>query len=95
MKLLGDAKFKRLTGITSQVLPDGYVVLLSEATGWAHTLTPAAGMVWEFCDGTSTTDGIRDSLVNLGLKDLGSAEVSEAIHEFLDLGLVSEISAGC
>ena len=86
-------KPKRDPDIQTNILPDGHVCLVSEKTEWAHTLTPLAALVWEFCDGTNTIDGIIDELKSIPevtirpeLKD----EVTALLEELSDGGFLLE-----
>jgi len=84
-------KFKRDPGLLTQLLPDGHLVLTSESTSWAFTLTPVGAIVWEFCDGTNTVDSIVEQIVNLNaLSDLADlrTNVTELLTELDEIGLL-------
>jgi hypothetical protein len=69
--------------VKAKLLPDGHVVLFSEKTDWAHTLTPLAGIAWEFCDGGHDIDEITSRVAQTaGIEAAGS--VRDQINEFLD-----------
>jgi len=51
-------KCKRHPEVESKLLPDGHIVLFTQKTNWAHTLTPMGALVWEFCDGKNSLDDI-------------------------------------
>lgn len=48
----------RNPSVQTKLLPDGHVVLFSQENDWAHTLTPLAGIAWEYCDGELSEDEI-------------------------------------
>lgn len=57
-----NSKPKRDPIIDTTALEDGHVVLVSQKTEWANTLSPLAALVWEFCDGTNTVDDIVSNI---------------------------------
>lgn len=49
---------KRHPDMAARLLPDGYVLLHSHRDNRVYTLTPLAGLIWEYCDGRNTIDDI-------------------------------------
>ncbi|HEY9772471.1 MAG TPA: PqqD family protein [Planktothrix sp.] len=77
--------------LTIRLLPDGHVVLHSKRTNRAYTLTPLAGLVWEFCDGTNNLDDILQRLKNVDQVAEGSnlkSEVETLLADFDESGLI-------
>lgn len=56
---------ERSPKVKTTILPDGYVVLHSLDTDWAHTLTPQAALIWELCDGDHEIDEIAQEISQL------------------------------
>ena len=86
-------KPKRDPDIQTNILPDGHVCLVSEKTEWAHTLTPLAALVWEFCDGTNTVDEIINQLKSVPELTISAKfkdEVAELLEELNDGGFLLE-----
>jgi hypothetical protein len=74
------------------MLPDGHVVLMSEQTQWAHTLSPLAGIAWEFCDGELNVDEIVKRVCDIaGITSVESIkpELTKLFSELAESGLVS------
>lgn len=87
-------KPRRDPGLKVTVLPDGHVAVYSPSTNCACTLTPIAALVWEFCDGNNTADGIVEQITAIdGVPDSGSlkAEVEKLLKEFSDSGLLLDV----
>ena len=85
------SKPNRQPGIQTRSLIDGYVVVFSETTNQASTLTPLAGIVWEFCDGSNSVDDIVQELQSI--KEISAevdlkTQVQELVNEFIKTGLV-------
>ncbi len=84
---------KRNPDVESKLLPDGHVVIFSNSSEWAHTVTPLAAIAWEFCDGEHSVDEIVKCVIeysNLGGSDLQiQPAISELLDEFAQSGLVS------
>ncbi len=53
-----DKRLIRRQDVHAKILPDGYVLLQDKETNWVYTLTPLAGMVWEFCDGNNLLEDV-------------------------------------
>jgi len=51
-------QLKRHPDVNAKILPDGYVLLHVKYINWVYTLTPLAGLVWEFCDGLNTVEEV-------------------------------------
>ncbi len=84
-------KPRRNPDVKSTLLPDGYVVLVSSQTDWAHTLTPAGALVWELCDGRHSTDEIAGEIAGMlpaPVRAPDKAEIDTLVSELLDLGLL-------
>jgi hypothetical protein len=88
-----NAKPKRDPDIQTSVLPDGHACLVSEKTEWAHTLTPLAALVWEFCDGNNSVDEIISELKAIPEVTIGpdfKQEVEALLEELSDGGFLLE-----
>jgi len=84
-------KIQRNPDIETKILPDGHVVLFSAKNDWAQTVTPLAGIAWEFCDGSKSAEEIAQDVLattnlesNIELK----GQLISIIKEFEDNGLV-------
>jgi hypothetical protein len=81
---------QRRPDVSSNLLPDGHVVIFCVKTEWAQTLNPTAAIVWEFCDGEHTVADIAQELATL----LGSEgtelgdDVSKLVAELGEAGLL-------
>jgi hypothetical protein len=87
-------KFKRHPNIIARVLPDGYVLLEILGTDSVHTLTPLAGMVWEFCDGENTLDEVIAQINQIEQVQAAPnlrEQVAELLGEFQKSQLVSVV----
>lgn len=77
--------------VKTTLLPDGYVVLFSTKTEWAHTLSPVGALVWEFCDGEHAVEEITSELSGLISdveKEVLSDQVQSFVNELLKSGLL-------
>lgn len=79
---------RRNPEVKTTLLPDGYVVLFSTKTDWAHTLNPLGALVWEFCDGEHSVADIITELKEL-VCDLPEDGLSDQVNTF-----VTELLAG-
>jgi len=80
-------KYARASHITSTILSDGYCVLASKSEDRGGiTLTPAAAIVWEYCDGQHTVGQIIDMLKELSASADSSleAETCSLIQELVE-----------
>jgi hypothetical protein len=66
------------------LLPDGSVAVRSQTNNRVHTLSPLAGLIWEFCDG-------KQSLAQI--VDKASAESGIAISLDQAEGLLNQLVA--
>lgn len=85
--------YHRNRAIVTTPLPDGYVVLHSTDTDWAQTLTPIAGIVWEFCDGKHDLNQIVDevsSLITERTRAELHVEIKSLLNDFTKFDLVQE-----
>ena len=87
---------KRNPDVQTKMLPDGHVVIFSQQSDWAHTITPLAAIAWEYCDGEHSVDEIiKQVLTYTEAPDV--AEIQPAICALLDDfaqgGLVSDTNA--
>lgn len=74
---------RRNPDVKSTLLPDGYLVVSSCKTDWAHTLNPVGALVWEFCDGEHDVDQIIAEVS--GLLPAGQPEnLDEQVSKFVD-----------
>src|SRR5262249_5228194 len=84
-------KPKRNPIVQTKLLPDGHIVLFAEDHDWAHTLTPLAGIAWEYCDGESTVDDIIDQVAETaGLQSSSDIkpDLSKLFEELYGSGLL-------
>ena len=84
--------------VRTKLLPDGHIVLFCEQTDWAHTLSPLAGIAWEFCDGQNTVDEIVASVAQTaGLEASTSIreELAKLLDELLESGLLRQEAPTC
>lgn len=82
---------RRNPDVKTTLLPDGYVVLFSTKTDWAHTLNPTGALVWEFCDGQHSVDELVSEVAGLlagSDRKLLRTEVELLLQELLAAGLV-------
>ncbi len=89
--------YKRNDDIKTTLMPDGHVVLFNTKTEWAQVLNPMGALVWEFCDGCTSTTAMTDEIASLlQIEDASTLQndINSLISEFLGLGLVSETTAG-
>lgn len=83
-------KPKRNDDIETRLLPDGHVVLFSKNSDWAHTITPMAAIVWEFCDGDNTPEQIAQrtrEITQSSDAELAS-QIDKLLQEFEQSGLI-------
>lgn len=76
-------KPKRHPTVRAKTLADGHVVLMSKAPDCAYTLTPIAGLVWEFCDGTNSIADIAANIRNIPEID-ASPSLEQDIQQLLE-----------
>jgi Coenzyme PQQ synthesis protein D (PqqD) len=84
-------RLTRDPALKTSVLPDGHIVVHSKKTNRAFTLTPLAGIVWEFCDGSHTVSDIVSALSNMeGLPavDNREQEIAALVNELIDSGVL-------
>lgn len=87
------SKPKRSQDMESTSLPDGYVVIINKKTNWAHTLTPLAGLVWEFCDGENSVPEIVSkiqAIPEIGVSETLQKEVVELVDQLEEEGFFDE-----
>lgn len=73
------------------VLPDGTCALFG-SEGQVVTLSPTAGLLWEFCDGAHSVEALADEIHQVYPNqpvNVISAEVEVAVADFCARGLVS------
>lgn len=87
---------KRNPDVQTKMLPDGHVVIFSQQSDWAHTITPLAAIAWEFCDGEHSIDEIVEQVLTY-TESPDVAEIQPAIcallNDFVQGGLVSDTNA--
>lgn len=87
---------KRNPDVQTKMLPDGHVVIFSQQSDWAHTITPLAAIAWEFCDGEHSIDQIVEQVLTY-TEAPNAAEIQPAItallNDFAQGGLVSDTNA--
>lgn len=73
------------------MLPDGHVVIFSNTSDWAHTVTPLAAIAWEYCDGQHSIKEIVECVKQFVNSDFDNLEatITELMQEFAQSGLVS------
>ena len=77
--------------VQSKLLPDGHVVLFADQNNWAHTITPLAGIAWEFCDGRHSLEQIVENVKEIAGLDSSNSikvEMSKLIEELYESGLL-------
>lgn len=83
---------KRNPDIETRMLPDGHVVIFSNKSDWAHTVTPLAAIAWEFCDGEHSIEDIskcvQEYANNADAESL-QGTISDLVSELAQSGLVS------
>lgn len=82
---------RRNPDVKSTLLPDGYLVVSSCKTDWAHTLNPVGALVWEFCDGSHDVSQIVAEVVDLlpsGQLENLEEQVSKFVSELTASGLL-------
>lgn len=52
---------ERNPSTTTRMLPDGHICIIKDEKV-VHSLSPLAGIIWEFCDGRNTLESIVDQL---------------------------------
>lgn len=76
------------------MLPDGHVVIFSSSSDWAHTITPLAGIAWEFCDGENSVEDIVTHVMRYSDNALHADAIGPLINallcEFEQSGLVTD-----
>ena len=87
---------KRNPDIQTKMLPDGHVVIFSQQSDWAHTITPLAAIAWEFCDGEHSVEEIAKEVLTYS-ESPDASEIQPAICALIDNfaqgGLVSDTNA--
>lgn len=79
--------------VQSKLLPDGHVVLFATDHEWAQTISPLAGIAWEFCDGCHSIDEIVEQVKTIAGLDATTSiktEMSRLLDELLESGLLIE-----
>jgi hypothetical protein len=79
---------QRNPSIKSTLLPDGYLVLFDTQTDWAHTLTPAAAMIWELSDGQHTLADMVGEIRGLVGAEKAPEEIEGLARELIASGLL-------
>lgn len=89
-------KPKRNPDIETKLLPDGHVVIFSNKSDWAHTVTPLAAIAWEFCDGEHSVDEITKCVIECAKIDGPLSqiqpEITQLLNELEQSGLLSDCS---
>ena len=87
---------KRSPNVQTKMLPDGHVVIFSNDSDWAHTITPLAAIAWEFCDGEHSVDEIVNQVLAYTEEPVAT-EIQPAIcallNDFAQGGLVIDTNA--
>ncbi|MBS1955899.1 MAG: PqqD family protein [Cyanobacteria bacterium SZAS-4] len=87
---------KRNPDVQTKMLPDGHVVIFSQQSDWAHTITPLAAIAWEYCDGEHSIEQIVEQVLTY-TEAPNVAEIQPAItallNDFVQGGLVSDTNA--
>lgn len=82
--------------VQTKLLPDGHVVLFCEEHAWAHTLSPLAGIAWEYCDGELSFDEIVQQVsdtAGLQSADEIKAQLEELFDSLTTAGLLTSPAA--
>jgi hypothetical protein len=69
--------------VKTTLLPDGFVVLFSTKTEWAHTLNPIGAIVWEYCDGCHSVDEIVAEVRQI-LEEKEEVQLSQVVRTFVE-----------
>ncbi len=87
---------KRNPDVQTKMLPDGHVVIFSQQSDWAHTITPLAAIAWEYCDGEHSIEQIVEQVLTY-TEAPNASEIQPAIaallNDFAQGGLVSDTNA--
>lgn len=84
-------QLKRHPHVKAKILPDGYLLLYIAQIDWVYTLTPLAGLVWEFCDGNTALEEIVANITAMKEVDAGGNlknNIARLIAEFEQAGLL-------
>jgi hypothetical protein len=71
-----------------ELLPDGYVAVHSQTDNRVHTLSPLAGLIWEFCDGKHSLLQIVDKVSAASGIDISSEQAEQLLNELEEAGLL-------
>ena len=71
------------------LLPDGYVVVHSSTNNWVYTLSPVAGLTWEFCDGELCLPEIAAAVSAASGLELSLEQVEQIVAELREADLFS------
>jgi Coenzyme PQQ synthesis protein D (PqqD) len=71
-----------------ELLPDGCVAVHSQTDNQVHTLSPLAGLIWEFCDGKHSLVQIVDKVSAASGIDISSEQAARLLNELGDAGLL-------
>lgn len=77
--------------VQTKLLPDGHIVLFAKEHDWAHTLSPLAGIAWEYCDGEHSVDEIVDQVAEIaGLQSSNEIkpDMAQLFEELCGSGLL-------
>jgi hypothetical protein len=82
---------RRVAGVKTTLLPDGYIVLIKPSSTEGFTLSPMAALLWEFADGEHTLDEIEASIRELVPEvpqDGFTRELAELAQQLIDRGFL-------
>src|SRR5215470_19479281 len=86
-------QLQRHPDVKAKILPDGYVLLHIKYINWVYTLTPLAGLVWEFCDGNNTLEEVVAricAIEEVGADPALSGKIADLMAELEKAGLLLE-----
>lgn len=89
-------KPKRNSNIQTKLLPDGHVVIFSDSSDWAQTITPLAAIAWEYCDGEHSIDEIISCVKEYAGEGSDTATLEpilcKLLRDFEQSGLITDFS---
>jgi hypothetical protein len=77
----------RRDDMSTTLLPDGSVSLQSHTDNRVHTLSPLAGLIWEFCDGKHNLEQIVEEASAAGVA-INLDQAARLLNELVEAGVV-------
>jgi Coenzyme PQQ synthesis protein D (PqqD) len=85
--MIGNCPVRRYD-MKSLLLPDGFVVVHSQTTNWVYSLSPLAGLIWEFCDGGNSLAQIMDKVSALSGVDISLEQAEQLLNQLVEAELL-------